>query len=50
MDPPIENPADCETRAVIRCLSAKGIKAVKTHCQICEVYEQNVMSDRMVRK
>ena len=38
MPPLIENPADCEIRFVIRYLSAKGVKAVEIHCNICEVY------------
>ena len=46
MPPLIENPADCE----IRYLSAKGVKAVEIHRNICEVYGQNIMSDEMVRK
>ena len=50
MPPPIENPADCEVRGVIRFLSAKGVKAVDIHRQLCEVYGQNIMSDGMVRK
>lgn len=50
MPPLIENPADCEICAIIRFLSAKGVKAVEIHRQICEVYEQNIMSDGMVCK
>ena len=38
MPPLIENPADCEIRSVIRYLSAKGVKAVEIHSNICEVY------------
>ena len=45
----IENPADCEIRSVIHYLSAKGVKAVEIHCNICEVYGHN-MSDGMVCK
>ena len=37
-------------RSVIRYLSAKGVKAVEIHRNICEVYGQNTMSDEMVRK
>ena len=44
MPPLIENPADCEIRSVIRYLSAEGVKAVEIHRNICEVYEQNIMS------
>jgi hypothetical protein len=50
MPPLIENHADSEIRSVIRYLSAKGVKAVVIHCNICEVYGQNIMSDGMVRK
>ena len=41
MPPLIENSADCEIRFVIRYLSAKGVKAVETHRNICEVYALN---------
>ncbi|GFV67079.1 HTH_48 domain-containing protein [Trichonephila clavipes] len=50
MPPPIENPADCEVRAVIRLLCAQGFKSVGIHHQISEVYGENIMSDGMVRK
>ncbi|XP_023215930.1 histone-lysine N-methyltransferase SETMAR-like [Centruroides sculpturatus] len=50
MPPLIENPADCEVRAVIRFLSAKGSKAAEIHRQISEVYGESVMSEGMVRK
>ena len=50
MPPLIENPADCEICSVIRYLSAKGVKAVEIHRNICEVYGQNIMSDEMVCK
>ena len=46
----IENPVDCEIRSVIHYLSAKGVKAVEIHHNICEVYGQNITSDGMVRK
>ena len=46
----IGNPASCEIRSVIRYLSTKSVKAVEIHRNICEVYGQNIMSDRMVRK
>jgi hypothetical protein len=48
MPPLIENSADCEICSVIRYLSAKGVKAVEIHCNICEVYGQNIMSNGMV--
>ena len=40
MPPLTENPADCEIRSVIRYLSAKGMKAVEIHRNICEVHRQ----------
>ena len=46
----IESPADCEIRSVIRFLNARNVKPADIHCQICEVYGENVMSDAMVRK
>lgn len=49
MLPPIENPADCKVRAVIRFLSSKGLKAAKIHRQISDVYGEN-MSAGMVKK
>lgn len=50
MAPPIESPADCEVRSVIRFLSAKGLKAIDIHREICAIYGPNIMSDGMVRK
>lgn len=50
MPPIIVSPADCEVRAVIRFLSAKGLKAIDIHREICAVYGENIMSDGMVRK
>ena len=37
MPPTIVSPADCEVRAVIRFLSAKGVKTIDIHREICEV-------------
>ncbi|GFX67159.1 HTH_48 domain-containing protein [Trichonephila clavipes] len=50
MPPPIEDPADCEMRAVIRFLWAQGFKSVDIHHQISEVYGESIMTDEMVRK
>ena len=50
MPPTIVSPADCEVRTVIRFLSAKGVKPINIHREICEVYGQKIMSDGMVRK
>lgn len=50
MPPPIENPADCEVRSVIRFLCAKRVKSIDIHREICAVYGENIMSEGMVRK
>ncbi|GBM37810.1 hypothetical protein AVEN_84519-1 [Araneus ventricosus] len=46
----IENPADCEIRSVIHFLNAKFVKTAKIHRQTSEEYEENIMSEGMVRK
>jgi len=46
----IENPADCEIRAVIRFLQAKNIQPADIHRHVCEVYGEGAMSDSMVRR
>jgi len=46
----IENPADCEIRAVIRFLQAKNIQPADIHSQVCEVYREGAMSGSMVRR
>jgi hypothetical protein len=46
----IEHPADCEIPSVIHFLNARNVKPADIHCQICEVYSENAMSDGMVRK
>jgi len=46
----IENPADCEIRAVNRFLQAKNIQPADIHRQLCEVYGEGAMSDSMVRR
>jgi len=50
MPPSNENPVDCEGRAVIRYLNTKGFKTADIHCQISDVYYENIISDEMVRK
>ena len=45
-----EMPANCEICSVISYLSAKGVKAVEIHRNICEVHGHNIMSDGMARK
>ncbi|GBM71034.1 hypothetical protein AVEN_272380-1 [Araneus ventricosus] len=46
----IENPADYEISPVIRFRSAKDVKAAEINRLISEVYVENIMSERMVRK
>jgi len=46
----IENPTDCQNRAVIRFLQAKTIQPTDIHRQVCEVYGEGAMSDSMVRR
>jgi hypothetical protein len=46
----IENPADCEIRAVIRFQQAKKIQPADIHREVCEVYGEGAMSDSMVRR
>ncbi|GBN25943.1 hypothetical protein AVEN_273344-1 [Araneus ventricosus] len=50
MPQPIENPADYEISPVIHFLNAKDVKAAEINRQISEVYEENIMSEGMVRK
>ena len=46
----INQPTDCEVRAVIRFLSARNTSVAEIHQQIIEVYGPNIMSDSKVRK
>ena len=46
----LKRPADCEIWSVIRFLNARNVKPADMHGQICEVYDNNVMSDGMVKK
>jgi len=41
----INNPANCEVRAVIRILLARNNNVAEIHRQLCEVYGPNVMSE-----
>jgi hypothetical protein len=43
--PVIDNPTSCKICALIRFLHAKNIIAVETQCELCAVYDQNVMSE-----
>jgi len=42
--------ADCEIGSVIRFLKARNVLPSEIHHQICQVYDDNAMSDGMVRK
>jgi hypothetical protein len=42
----IENPASCE----IKFLDAKNFRPDEIYRQVCDVYGENAMSDRMVRR
>jgi hypothetical protein len=46
----IKCPANCEIWSVVHFLNARNVKLADIHCQICEVYGENSMSDGMVRK
>lgn len=47
---PIESATDCEIRRAIRFLNAKGVKTADIHREICDVYEEDIMSHGVVRK
>jgi hypothetical protein len=46
----IQNPAECEVRAEIRFLQAKGETAVEIHRQLVSVYDEDVMDRQNVAK
>jgi len=46
----IEGATDCQIWSVIRFLNARNVLSSESHHQICQVYGDNAMSDRMVRK
>jgi hypothetical protein len=46
----IENPASYEIRLVIQFFNDKNIHPAEIYRQVCEVYEENAMSDGMVRR
>ena len=45
-----ETSVDCEIRAVIRFLNARGTTAVEIHRQICDIYGEGAIRDSMVRR
>ena len=46
----VEGAADCEIRSVFRFLNSRNVLPSEIHHQICQVYDDNAMSDGMVRK
>jgi hypothetical protein len=51
MCPPIDNPATCEIRALIRFLRAKNMSATEIHRELCAaVYGKNVMREGTTRQ
>jgi hypothetical protein len=46
----IDCPTECKIQSVIPFLNARKVKLADIHHQICKVYGENAMSDRMVRK
>jgi hypothetical protein len=48
--PLIDNPTSCEIHTVIRFLRAKNMIVEEIHRELCSVYGQNVMSERIVRQ
>jgi hypothetical protein len=45
MCPATDNPASCETLAVIRFFHAKNMSVVEIHRELCAVYGRNVMCE-----
>jgi hypothetical protein len=50
MFPAIDNPTSIEICAVIHFLHTKNMSAVEIHCELCAVYDQNVMSEGTIRQ
>jgi len=46
----IEGVSGSEIRSVIRFLNARNVLPSENHQQICQVYDDNAMSDGMIRK
>jgi hypothetical protein len=49
MSAKIENPAECEVRAIIRFLIAQNVLPIQVYCQLIAVYGENVMNESNVR-
>jgi hypothetical protein len=50
MCPAIDKPASSEILTVVRSLCAKNVSSAEIHCELCAVYDQNVMSEGTVRQ
>jgi hypothetical protein len=46
----IENPADCEVRAVYRILNAQNVRPIEIYRQPAAVFGEGVMNEPTVRK
>jgi hypothetical protein len=50
MSEKIEDPAECEVRAVIRVLNAQNVRPIEIYHQLIAVYGEGVMNEPNVRK
>jgi hypothetical protein len=50
MCPANDNLTSCKISTVNRLLHAENMCAAKIHCELCTVYNQNVMSEGTVRQ
>jgi hypothetical protein len=50
MSKKIENPAECEVRAVIRFLNAQNVRRIEIYRQLTAVYGEGVMNESNVRQ
>jgi hypothetical protein len=50
MCPVIDNPTSCKIHAAIPFLHVKNISAAEIHCELCTLYNQNVMRKGTVRQ
>jgi hypothetical protein len=50
MSKKIENPAECEVRAVIRFLNTQNVRPIEIYRQLIAVYGEGVMNGSDVRK
>jgi hypothetical protein len=45
----MDNDASCDIRSIIRFLHAKNMSTAEIHCELCAVYDQNVINEGTVR-